>query len=198
MAKKEDVIKELKEAIKDEELSVADLFSSDEILVSKPVKKAIDDEQAHTARIEKKLGEEREKIVTLTREKETTDTKVKALTMQVNSTQTKTMFDTIATARKLNDKEKTYIEKHISTFRSDKTGDDFKQDFDRFIDKELKDFEDTATLLGVKKPAAGATGGGAASAGAGAAGGAGAGSGDGQGGEAEDLTDPKNNDMIPT
>jgi hypothetical protein len=186
---------EIIDAIKEGGFKVADIFGADEIMASEPAKKAKQTEYEHAKRIEKQLGEEREKVIDFTKKLDESQGKIKRLNEAVSGTHTKTLFEKVCETRKFNDKEKAYIAKKLDGFKSEKEGDELKTDFDRFIDTQKTDFDETVKLLGADpgKPGTGAAAGAGAGAGAGAAGG---GSDDGKGGGA-DLTDPKNNDYIP-
>lgn len=174
---------EILEAIKEGKFKITDIYSKEEILETEFAKADHKDAHEHSRRVEKQLGEEREKIVTLTRSLEEASGKIKTLNEQVSITQVGNLLTQAAPARKFSDKEKAFIEKNLAAFKSDKSGEELKTDFDRFLDKQLKEFEETAKLMGLDikkeaKPAVGAP------------------SADGTGG-GEDLTDPKNNDFIP-
>ncbi|MBM3210587.1 hypothetical protein FJZ33_00085 [Candidatus Poribacteria bacterium] len=186
---KEAIIKELKETISEAGLKVGDIFSPEDITNSEPARKAKQTEFEHAKRVEKVLGEEREKVISLTRSIEEKENKIKSLNEVVSKTQVKTLFDTAKETRKLDDKEKVYIEKRLGTFKSDKDGDDLKNEFEKFLDSQVNDYIETAKLLGVdiKKGDGGDDKGDK---------GKGAGSGDGKG-DGEDLTKPENNEFIP-
>jgi len=179
---------EIIDAIKEGGFKVTDIFGADEIVASEPAQKAKQTEYEHAKRIEGQLGKEREKVIDLTKKVDESQGKIKKLNEVVSGTQAKTKFEKIATERKFNDKEKAYIEKRLPGFKSDKEGDELDLDFNRFVDTQKADFDEIAKSLGVKvdnapaadnKPAA-----------------AGGGPDDGKGGSG-DLTDPKNNDLIP-
>jgi hypothetical protein len=158
--KREEIIKELKSAIIDGGIKITDLFSADDIVSSDPALKSRQQEYEHAKRVEKKLGEEREKVITLTEEKEKADKKLGELNEQLSFTKVKSLFDTSAEARKLDEKQKTFIQKRIDVFKFAKEGDEFKTEFEKFIDKQLIEFADTAKLFGVpvdksKTPGAG-------------------------------------------
>jgi hypothetical protein len=182
---KEAIIAELKATIVEAGLKISDLFTSEDITSSEPARKAKQIEYEHAKRVEKALGDEREKVLTLTKSLDEKDVKVKSLNEIVSKTQVKSLFDVAKDARKFDDKEKGFIEKRLATFKSDKDGDDLKAEFDKFLDGQIVDYIETAKLLGVdvKKEGDGK-------------GKEGVGSGDGKGGDA-DLTDPSQNDLIP-
>lgn len=176
---------EIKDAIREAGFKVTDIFTETEITASDPAKAAKQTEYEHAKRVEKALGEEREKVITLTKERDDATGKAKVLKEQVASTQVGSLFTTVADTRKLDDKQKAFISKNLKVFKSDKEGDELKTDFDRFVDSQLTDYTETAKLLGVDvtKPNTNAA----------------APNGDGQApaGNAEELVDPKKNDFIP-
>ncbi len=183
---------EIKEAIKESGLKITDIYDEVEIVDSEPAQKAKAKEREYGKRKEKELNEEHERLIDLQKKHDETIGKVKVLTEKVNSTTSKTLVDASVTSRKLGDKQKAFINKNLATFKSDKEGEELKQDVERFVDAQIKEFDETAKLLGVEVPA------GAAAGAAGAAAGAGTPNADGTGaGTKDDLTDPKNNDFIP-
>lgn len=191
-------IEELKAAIKEAGAKITDIFAADEIVSSEPAQKAKQTDHEHARRLEKQLGEEREKIRDLTKSVEDANGKIKTLNEKVSTSTVRSIFDTSATKRKLSDKEKAFIEKNVGSFKSDKEGADLEQDFERFMDAQVKAYEETAKLFGIDPKAAGA---GSGSNNQGASG-AGAGSTDGSAGgenltEEEKMRDPKYNDLIP-
>jgi len=182
---KEEIIAAIKEA----NLTVIDVFSAEEITASEPAKKAKQTEYEHAKRVEKSLGEEREKVITLTKSLEDANKQVKTLNEAVSTTQVKSLFEESAPARKFTDKEKVFIQKNLPAFKSDKTGTELKTDFERFLDSQLKEFEDYAKMMGIdvlkdREAAQKATG---------------APSGDGKDrvGDEKDMSVPENNELIP-
>lgn len=179
---KEAIITEIKATIKEAGLGILDIFGKEDIVSTDVYKLEKADAHAHAKRVEKTLGEEREKIINLTKMLDEKDTKLKSLNEVVSRTQVKTLFDKAKDVRKLDDKEKAFVEKRLSTFKSDKEGDDLARDFDKYVDTQLADYVETAKLLGVEiKPKDDK----------------GAESSDGKSSEKVDLTDPKFNDLIP-
>ena len=181
---KEKIIAELKATIAETGVTLSDIFTPEEIKSSDVFKKESVNAHEHARRIERVLGEEREKIINLTKSLEEKDTKIKGLNEVVSKTQVKTLFDNAKTARKFNEKEKVFIEKRINDFKSDKDGEALKLDFDKFLDAQVNDYIETAKLLGVpiedknKENSTGVE------------------NADGKNSNI-DLTDPKQNDFIP-
>ena len=141
---------EILEAIKEGKFKVGDLFSKEEILETDIVKTDHKDAHDHARRVEKQLGDEREKIISLTKSIEEKDGKLKVLNEQVSRTQVGVLFTKSNEARKFNDKQKAFIERRLSTFRSDKSGDELQLEFDKYLDKEILEFGEVAKMMGVK------------------------------------------------
>lgn len=187
---------EIKQAIRAGGFKLTDLFSDDEICASEPAKKSKQTEYEHAKRIEKQLGEERGKVLELTKEKDSLSKQVLELNEKVNVATVDSILKTELEGRKLNDRQRQFIEKHKGHFASDKTGDELKTDVNRFIDKQVDEYKEYAKLMGVKDEGdegdAGNSGDdddkGKKS---------GTGNGDGSGAANEDLLDPKNNEFIP-
>jgi len=174
---------EIKEAIRELKLKPTDVFDETEIIDSEPAQKAKAKEREYGKRKEKELNDEHEKIIDLQKKHDEATGKVKVLTEKVNSSTSKTLIDTSVTTRKLGEKEKAFIAKNSGAFKSDKEGEDLKQDVERFVDGQIKEFEETAKLMGIdikkETPAAGTP------------------NADGKSAGGDDMTDPKNNDFIP-
>jgi hypothetical protein len=134
---KEEIIREINETIKEAGLSITDLFGDSDIKSTEVFKKEAYNAHEHARRVEKVLGEEREKIRDLTKDLEDKTSKIKTLNEVVSKTQVKTLFDTTRETRKLDDKEKTFIEKRLNTFKSDKEGEELKLEFEKFIDGQM-------------------------------------------------------------
>lgn len=181
---------ELKAAIKEMKAKITDLFDKDDILESAPVVEAIDTHKAHAKRVEKQLGEERERIIDLTKKVDEANGKVKTLNEKVSSQTGKSMFDAAAVSRKLDDKEKAFVQKNLNGFKSDKDGTELQGEFDRWMDAQIKEFQETAKLFGVDTKKAGDVD-------PNNGGGTGATDGVGNAEGAEKYTDPKKNDLIP-
>ena len=178
---------EIIDAIKEAGLKVTDVFTPEEITASEPAKKARQTEFEHAKRVEKSLGEEREKVITLTKEKDEAQGKIKTLSEQVSRAQVGTLFTKSNETRKFNDKQKAFIERRLPGFKSDKSGDELQLEFDKYLDNEIKEFGEYAKVMGIKVDDPAATDDKDK----------GAGNDDGKDGAGKDLTDPKNNDMIP-
>lgn len=175
---------EIREAIKESKFKVTDLFEASEIIESDPAKEARAKERSYGTRKEKEFNEEHERVIDLTKKLDETSGKVRVLTEKVNSSTSRSLIDTSVTTRKLDAKEKAFIEKNLGAFKSDKEGEELKQDVERFVDSQLKDFGDVAKLLGVevkKETPAGTP----------------PADGKSSGSTSEELEDPAKNDFIP-
>lgn len=182
---------EIIDAIREGKFTITDIFTAEEITASEPAKKAKQTEYEHAKRIEKQLGEEREKVITLTKSIEEKDGKLKTLGEAVSKAQASTLLTKAAEVRKFNDKQKAFIERRIGSFKSDKIGDELQLEFDKYLDNEIKEFGEYAKVMGIKiedpeiDPATGKPKE------------KGAGNDDAKEGEGEDLTKPEKNDFIP-
>jgi hypothetical protein len=183
---------EIRDAIKEGKFKIEDIFSAEEITASEPAKKAKQTEYEHAKRVEKSLGDEREKVITLTKSIEEKDNKLKELNQQVSKTQASSLLTKATETRKFDDKQKAFIERRLGSFKSDKTGDDLQLEFDKYLDNEIREFGEYAKVMGIKvdspeiDPVTGKpkeTNKGAAS--------------DDDKGSGKDLSDPQNNDFIP-
>lgn len=176
---------EIKAAIKEGNFKITDIFDATEIVDSEPAQEAKKKEREYGKRKEKEFNEEHEKVIDLQKKHDEQVNRNKELTLKVNTTTSKTLVDASITARKLSEKQKAFIAKNIPAFRSDKEDEELKQDVEKFVDAQLKEFEDTAKLFGVdvskETPAAGTP------------------PADGKGatGDGKDMTLPENNDLIP-
>lgn len=182
---------EIIDAIKEGKFTITDIFTADEITASEPAKKAKQTEFEHAKRVEKSLGDEREKVITLTKSLEEKDGKIKTLGEVVSKTQASTLLTKAVDVRKFNDKQKAFIERRLGSFKSDKTGDELQLEFDKYLDREIVEFGEYAKVMGIKvetpevdpvtgKPKETGTP-----------------NDDGKGGEGSDLSDPSKNDFIP-
>lgn len=189
--KKEEIIA----AIRELNLKPTDVFEDGVILSSEVVKSAKQEEYEHAKRLEKKLGEAREENTQL--QKKVTDAEAKASTLaeRANASAAKDTLRSIATEKKLDPKFVTFLDKNLKGFKSTKEGDEFKAELEKFVDAQGKEYVELGKLYGTEAKltteAAQKKEGGEGNP-AGTPSGDGAGSGDGK-----DLTDPKNNDMIP-
>lgn len=137
-------------AIKENNLSITDIFSAEDIVNSEPAKKAKQTEYEHAKRVEKKLGEERDKVIQLQKDLDDRDTKIKSLNEKVTVSNVTELFESAKGARKLNEKQVNYINDNLTKFKSGEEGDKLKDEFNRFLDDQLTEFSKIAKLLGVE------------------------------------------------
>ena len=182
-------LEEIKEAVKEGDFSLSDLvkagvYSNDAVLeldfVKDNIKKEKQVEYEHAKRVEKSLKEQRESNINLTKELEESKGKLSKLNEQVNVITTASLFEEFAKARNFDDKEKAFIGQNIKSFKSGKEGEELKSEFNKFLDEQIVSFNKTLEILGIKKEEKKA--GAPANTGGGATG---------------DLTNPKDNDLIP-
>ena len=195
-----DITKEqVKEAIVKLGMKLLDIFTEEEIVASEPAKKAKQTEYEWAKRIEGKLGEAREENAKLQGKVTALEGEKATLAEKANASSSRDMVSTIATERKLDDKFKAYVEKNLRTFKSAKTGDEFKGELEKFVDTMAKEYVEMGKLYGFEAKVTteakkGDTGDNKGDAGTPPADGKGAGSGD------EGLSayeDPKKNEFIP-
>lgn len=177
-------LEEIKAAVAELKAKPSDLFDV-EVLTKDPVIVDKVDKSFRAGRSEGKkelredLDEANKKLETLQKERDSA--KVEAVRSRSSS-----VFDALATERKLTPEQKAFIQKRFDGFKTEAADEDgLKADLQKHLDGELKEFDDFATLLGVKKddvngdpgtpPADGKT----------------------PAGTADDLIDPAVNDFIP-
>ena len=181
---------------KEDIIAPTDVFEDVTILSSEVVKSAKQEEYEHAKRLEKKLGEAREENTQL--QKKVTDAEAKASTLaeKANASTAKDTLRSVATEKKLDPKFVTFLEKNLKTFKSAKDGDEFKAELEKFVDVQGKEYVELGKLYGtdakLTTDAAGKKEGEGDKKPAGTPSGDGTGEGDGK-----DMTDPKQNDMIP-
>jgi hypothetical protein len=191
---------QIKEAIRESGFSITDIFSATDIIDSEPSQEAKKKERGFAKRKEEEFNAEHEKVIDLQKKLDDTTGKVKTLTQKVNTTAAKTHIEASLAGRKLDPKEREFIIKSAQKFTSEKEGDELKQDVERFVDGQVKEFEGIAKDMGyeLKRPAAAPANetpeAKAAREAAGSAAAAPATDGAAAGG---DLSDPAKNDFIP-
>jgi len=178
-------IQEIISAIKEGKFKITDVFSEEEIKESDPSKKAKQTEYEHAKRIEKSLGEEREKVLDLHKEVDELKGKNKNLNESANSSKVSSLFEEAVKERKLNEKQKNFISRNLKTFKSGEDKEKVKEDFDRFLDAQIKEFDDTKKIIMGQEDADDTKN-------------KGVGSGDGKELESqEEYEEPEKNDFIP-
>lgn len=188
-------LEEIKAAIKEGKYKLSDVFSKEEIQESEVFLALKKEAHEHARRVEKKLGEERDKIEKLTEENEKMTGQLKELQTVASRSKASDLFNAAKTDRKLTEQQQKFIEKNLSSFSSQEKEDvKVKDDFNRFVDAQLKSFKEFADIYGVKvddqnnKDSNQNKGG--------------SGSGDNKDGSSDDsqgekYQDPKQNDFIP-
>lgn len=184
---------EIKAQILEGKLKPSDLFDQAALtadpVVGEILKTEKQTEYEHAKRVEKRLGEERDGR--LADSKKFEEELGKLRTEVVKSTKGATLA-TLVTERKLDERQKKFVESHLADFTTDAADDaGVRKDLNTFIDKQLTQYNTIAEIFGVKKeevttPLT-----------------AGAGTPPSDGKKAEqvedptDLSDPKNNPLIP-
>ncbi len=148
---------EIREAVREMKLKPMDLFEKSDIVatdVYQDLETKRKNEEGFARRKEKELQDEHEKVIDLNKKLDDANGKVKNLTQKVNTTTAKTHIETSLAGRKLDPKEREFILKNAQKFASDKEGDEFKQDVERFVDGQVKEFEGIAKDMGyeIKRP----------------------------------------------
>lgn len=135
------------EGIKPEELfSAADLISTTEVREHVKTEKA--DTYNHAKRVEAERDLLRDENVKI---KDELEGKIKSLTISNLLSRTATVFDSIATERNLDSKEKDYISLQLDKFNSETTEEAiFKTELNKYVDVSLVNFESVKTILGVE------------------------------------------------
>lgn len=186
-------LEELKKAIAEGKHKPSELFDADALksdpVVSEHIKAEKQTEYEHAKRIERKLEAERADWTKKTAEHEAAVKKLSSEALQSRSRDTLTQ---LVTDRKLDDKQKAFVERNFGSFKSEAADTDgLKADLNKYLDTQVKEYEDVSKLLGVtQEKKEGQQGGGNDG------GGKNVPSGDGAGGGTA-LTDPKQNDFIP-
>lgn len=201
-----DITKEqVKEAILKLGIKVNELYSDDDIVSSEPAKKSKQNEYEHAKRLEKRLGEAREENSKLQGENVKLQDSNKQLQVKANVGTTKEILKTVSTERKLDDKFVKFIEKNVGSFKSEKEGDEFKTELEKFVDTQAKEYKEMGELYGFEtKITTDAKGGDDDDSDDDGKGkGTGTPSSDGKGGKKDEevkgdkYTDPEKNDFIP-
>lgn len=134
---------QLASAIKEQGIKVDDLFSKSQIQASDEglrMQQIIDNSQNSIRDLREKVGKAEARVV----EVETTQ--------RVSTA--KTVFGTTATERKLTDKQKSFIEANLDSFKpsTEEAKDDatLRKGLDAWVDRQLDTFKRTAELFGFK------------------------------------------------
>lgn len=145
---------DVKEYIRAERLGPMDLFPVSRIVREPEVKDIIADakESARVEHIRRKKAEGKTEDEREDWEKEKGDLQkeIKDLKTTLAKTQVSDLFDTAKTARKLDDKEVAFIQKRLTRFEP-QDPEKIKEDFDKFLDQQIDDFQDVQVALGLKE-----------------------------------------------
>lgn len=141
---------EVKAAIAELRLNPGDLFSEEEITSSEPARKAKQTEYEHAKRLEKRLGEAREENSKLQGELTKVEGEVSKWKEKASVGSAREVFTSVAAEKKLDPKFQKFVERNLKSFKTDKDGDDFKTELEKFVDTQAKDYKEQAELYGVK------------------------------------------------
>ena len=176
-------IEEIRAAIAKLNCQPSDLFSPDTILSDPAVKSHNNNEFYARKRIEAEFKQEidglKAKITTLETEKQALSSKTGELSKKLAKGSAKDLLKTAIETRKLDDKQKAFVERKYSTFDPNDP-EKIQEELNRFLDASLTEYDQFAEVFGVKKQEQKQ------------------GIGPDQNKEAGgDLSDPKNNELIP-
>lgn len=144
-----DITKEqVKEAILKNGWSPTEFYSEDQIISTEPAKKAKQNEYEHAKRLEKRLGEAREENSKLQGENVKLQDANNQLKTKANAGQVKDIFGGVAKEKKLDEKFVKFVEKNLKGFKSEKEGDEFKTELEKFVDEQAKDYKEMGELYG--------------------------------------------------
>lgn len=147
-------VADIKKAISDGGHKVTDFFDKSAILslpeVVEHVRKEKQEEYEHAKRVERKLGEEREAQLEKEKEWSEKESKFKQEAAKISSTK---LLETVVADRKLDDRQKAFVTKNLGKFEPDTSGDDAnKRAMDKWMDGQLTEFKELATLITGKEP----------------------------------------------
>jgi len=147
-------LEDVRKAIRQGGYEVTDLFDEEDILdlkiVRNHVKKEKQTEYEHAKRLEGRLAEERNSR--LQREKELEDeiSKLKRETFQASSSK---LFEALAAERKLDDRQRKFMELRLSGFNPEKVEDQdaIKAELNKWIDAQLTEWQTLTELIAGEK-----------------------------------------------
>ncbi len=147
-------VEEVKELVVSLGITPEQLYSKEELVTSKVIVDHVRKEKKDTYEHAKRVQEEKEELqVKFDTQKSDYEKKLSEATKNVLIARSGNVFSTVAQERKLEDIPKKFIEKRLPAFTTDATDDvKMKEDLNKFIDGQLKEFEEVQVLLGVKKP----------------------------------------------
>lgn len=186
-------LEEIQKAINEGKFTPDQVFGAEALLGSAPVKAKIEEttKSNQTAYEGKKAFAERleKRLETTENARDKATARVATLEGENLRHRSSGVFSTVADERKLTEAQRKFADRNFSAFSSKASDEnELKVDLNKWIDGQLKEYEVVGAIYGVKtkEDAGGKT-----------EEGAGTGSGDGKGGGDSDLTDPKNNELIP-
>jgi len=150
---------EVRDAVRELKLSPSDLFEPDAVLadavVDRAIKAANKNVYDQSARVEAENKALRDQLATKDNEFKAELAKAQA---NVVRTRAGTVLATLATERKIGEKEKRYIELRLPTLQTEAADEaKLREDVNKFIDAQLADYKTTAELFGVKTDTVGVT-----------------------------------------
>jgi len=146
-------LEEIRQLISDNGFTPSEIFGAEAIVKDKAVidvvRKEKQTEYEHAKRVEQKLAEEREDKIKLQKEY---DEKISNLNKQLISGKTSGSVKNVIDERKLNEKQSAFVTKNLKGFVPNaKNDDELKVEINKFIDEQLKEYDETAKLFGVKE-----------------------------------------------
>jgi hypothetical protein len=142
---------EVKELIREAKLKPSDIFGQDELnsdpIVVSLIKDEVKGEYLHRTRVQKEFAE---KSIAWDTEKKTLADKLNLLEKDAVKIKVLPVFETLATSRKLDDKQRKFISKSLPTFTPNDPNK-INEEVDVFVTKELERYNEFAELLTGKK-----------------------------------------------
>ena len=147
-------VEEVKELVVSLGITPEQLYSKEELVTSKVIVDHVRKEKKDTYEHAKRVQEEKEELqVKFDTQKSDYEKKLSEATKNALIARSGNVFSAVAQERKLEDIPKKFIEKRLPAFTTEATDDvKMKEDLNKFIDGQLKEFEEVQVLLGVKKP----------------------------------------------
>lgn len=139
-------LEELKEAIKKGKFKPSEVFAEDDLKKDPYVSDIVSRTGREAARRvrDEEVTEVKEQLKVITGERDTLSSQL----MQVRS---KSVLETLSQERKLDDKQKKFLDRKSETFKTDSKDDaGLKIDLNKFIDGALEEYRGIAELFGVK------------------------------------------------
>lgn len=153
-------LEDIKEAIRESDLTPSNVFSKAALLgddaVVKHVRKEVQTEYEHAKRVEVSLGEERKKNRETAKEFED---RIKTLAAEKDILQkdnrmrkVSELAAPILETKKLDETQRKFVERNLPQFSSDADNQDtFRQDLEKFVDRQLEGYSATRKLFGLEE-----------------------------------------------